>query len=176
MQGSQSQLCLQDEIFTFPWTIGTHERHIVPDDQRSTVGGESMNSLTFLKIYFNIEKVFFLYYELSRRILWLLPVGHRSKLYGAKMNSKKLQLPPESWIHYLPQSLTHVTEILDSDSRECFLPDHSHLHRKSSIIPGTFEPILENFYPESPTLDPVTKVKYNMRKYPALNPLSPPKS
>jgi len=95
-----------------------------------------------------------------------------------KMTSKKTTIttrcmnsPQASGPHMKRQ----IAGIFDSDAREFFLGDHSHLHRKLSIIPGTFDPISEIFYPESPTLDPVVKVKYNMRKYPALNPLSPPK-
>jgi len=72
-----------------------------------------------------------------------------------------------------PHMKRQIVEIIDLDAREIFLGDRSHLHRKPSIIPGTFDPISKIFYPESPTLDPVAKVKYNMRKYPALNPLSP---
>ena len=59
-----------------------------------------------------------------------------------------------------PHKKHQIAGILDSDAREFFLGDHSHLHRKPSIIPGTFDPISEIFYPESPTLDPVAKVKY----------------
>ena len=65
-----------------------------------------------------------------------------------------------------PRMKHQIAGILDSDAIEFFLGDHSHLHRKPSIIPGTFDPISAIFYPESPALDPVAKVKYHMRKYP----------
>jgi len=74
-----------------------------------------------------------------------------------------------------PRMKRQIAGIHDSDAREIFLRDHSHLHRKPSIIPGAFDPISEIFSPESPNLDPVAKVKYNMRKYPILNLLSPTK-
>ena len=72
-----------------------------------------------------------------------------------------------------PPAKHQITGILDSNTREFFLGDYSHLNRESSIISGYYDPITEIFYPESPTLDPVAKVKYNMRKYLA-HPPTPP--
>jgi len=58
-----------------------------------------------------------------------------------------------------------ITKILDSNTREFFLGDYSQLNREPSILSGDYDSITEIFYPELPTLDPVVKVKYNMRKY-----------
>jgi len=73
-----------------------------------------------------------------------------------------------------PLAKHQITGILDSNTREFFLGDYSHLNREPSIISGYSDPITEIFYPESPTLDPVAKVKYNMRKYLASHPPTPP--
>jgi len=73
-----------------------------------------------------------------------------------------------------PLAKHQISGILDSNTREFFLGDYSDLNRKPSIISGYYDSIAEMFYPESPTLDPVAKVKYNMRKNFASNPPSLP--
>ena len=80
----------------------------------------------------------------------------KSTITTRSMNSQQTSGP-----HKKPQ----LIGIYESSANEFFLGDYSHLLRIPSIIPGTYDPIDEIFYPESPSSDAVVKVKYNLRKY-----------
>ena len=90
----------------------------------------------------------------------------KSTITTRSMNSQQTSGP-----HKKPQ----LIGIYESSANEFFLGDYSHLLRIPSIIPGTYDPIDEIFYPESPSSDAVVKVNYNLRKYLAHCPLPPPK-